>query len=250
MSRPPILASDRAGVAGQVVARFPADFAGRLVEGHDGRAVGLDAALRGVHVGRAAGRTAADVDEQQVAPHQRRAADAEEVLHDVELLHRVDPPHRLAVGDADALQHAFGAERVDVRAIDDRRRPRAVVVAEHVFVVGRIVAGPDWSPGLGVEAGQPLVVVEAGEVIEPAVGDGRRGVAGADRRSARRSAGRRRATRSASRVRPTCRCDRGPESRANHAARPALNCVARPEAPPKGVANRHCAQQPRPAPSA
>ena len=34
--------------------------------------------------------------------------------------------------------------------------------------------------GCGIKAGEPLAVVEAGEVKEPAVANGRRGIAGAD----------------------------------------------------------------------
>ena len=171
---------NRTGIAGEVVAGLPADCAGRFVERDDGGTVGVDLAVGRVNIGRAAGRAAADVDEQQVVPNERRAADAEKVFHDVELFGRIDPPHGMAVGDADALQHAFGAERVNVWAIDDRRCPRAVVVAEHVDEIGGVVAGPLLGAGFGVEALELRGIFDSREVKQPAVADRRRRVAGAD----------------------------------------------------------------------
>ena len=112
------------------------------VECHDGRATRRHAAVRGIDIRRSVGRAAADVYDKQVAPHERRAADAEEVFDDVEVPHRVDSPHLLAVCDSHALQHTLGADRVHQRSVDDGRGPRAVVVAEQVGVVGRVIALP------------------------------------------------------------------------------------------------------------
>src|SRR5262249_29160208 len=74
---------DRAGVAGQVLACLVANFSGYLVEGHQSRLVWLESAKRDLV---AAGRAAADHDEEQVAFHDGRAADAEEILDDAEFL--------------------------------------------------------------------------------------------------------------------------------------------------------------------
>ena len=41
-------------------------------------------------------------------PCQWRAADSEKVFHNVEILHRIDAPHGLSIGNANALQYAFG----------------------------------------------------------------------------------------------------------------------------------------------
>ena len=113
----PAAAADRGqlrrGIAGQLVGDGVLHLAGALVEGHDARAV----ALHAVHVESPGvlrlGRAAADHHDQQVALDDRRAAHAEEVLHDAELPGRIDLPQRLAVLGAHAVEHPLGAEQID-----------------------------------------------------------------------------------------------------------------------------------------
>ena len=124
----------RTGIAGQLVADAVADLAGAFVEGDDARLVALDVAEMDLI---AAGRTAAHLHDEQVAFHHRRAADAEEVLHDAELRPFIDLPDDLAVLGVDAVEHAFDAVAKDQIAVDDRGTAWAVVVAVLVGVVGR-----------------------------------------------------------------------------------------------------------------
>src|SRR4051812_15402112 len=86
----------------------------------------------------------------------------------------------MAVRDADTLQYSFSTERVNVRTVDDWRGPRAIVVAEHVFEVRWIVAGPQVGAGFGVETQEPRAVFDSGELKKFAVADCWRGIAGAD----------------------------------------------------------------------
>src|SRR5262249_22922587 len=125
----------RAGVAGQLVGRLVLDLAGVLVEGHQAAAVAGQLAER---LAVAAGRAAADLHQQQAALDHRRAADAEEVLHDAELLLRIHAPDQLARLGLDAVQHALRAVDVDAVAVHDRAAARAVAVAVQVLVVGRV----------------------------------------------------------------------------------------------------------------
>ena len=77
--------------------------------------------------------------------------DAKKILHHVRAAHRIHLPYPRAVRHAHALQDSLGAERVHVLAIDDRRRPRPVVVSQHVLVVGRMIARPNLRARLGVD---------------------------------------------------------------------------------------------------
>src|SRR5262245_46338160 len=79
----------RAGVTGQFVGDAVADLARALVERHHAAAVALEAGevVRVAPLG-----AAADLHDQQVVLDDRRAADAEEVLHDAEPVARVHLP--------------------------------------------------------------------------------------------------------------------------------------------------------------
>src|SRR5262249_22598600 len=168
---------DRRGVAGEFVADLVLDLARVLVERHQGGAVAADVLDGFVAVPR---RAATDLYQEQVALDERRAADAEEVLHDAELLVRVDLPGRLAVRHAHAVEHAFGAEDVDAVAVHDRRAAWPAVVVVHVAVVGGVLEGPQRLGGLGLPAAQPAAVADTVEEEEPAPADGRHRVADAD----------------------------------------------------------------------
>src|SRR5262245_55231202 len=82
----------RSGVAGQLIAQLVLDLAGPFVEGDDGAAVAL-----GSHEisGIAAFWAAADLANQQVAFDDGRAADAEEILDDIEFCLRIKLPNKL-----------------------------------------------------------------------------------------------------------------------------------------------------------
>src|SRR5262249_24583250 len=159
---------DRRGEAGQLVADLVLDLAGVLVEGDQPGAVAFEV-LEGDGV--AALGAAADLHQQQVALDDRRAAAAEEVLDDADLLLGVDLPELLAVADADAVEHALGAEDVPPVAVDDGAAARPAVVAVHVAVIGVVLEEPQRLGGFGVPAAEAAAVADAVEEEEAAAAD-------------------------------------------------------------------------------
>src|SRR5262249_34359424 len=137
-------------VTRQLVGDAVAYLAGELVEGDEAAAVSLE-----VHRDfRTPARTAADVDQEQVAFNDRRAADAEEVLHDAEVGAGVHLPDGLAVQDPHAMEYALGTVDVDAVAVDDRAAARAVVVVVKVLVIGRVIKSPQYLAGFALEGGE------------------------------------------------------------------------------------------------
>src|SRR5262249_54191000 len=156
------------GVAGQLVAQLVAHLAGEFVERHHARPIAMDTVqLTARHV-LVLTRAAADLGDQQVPLDHRRAADSEEVLHHTELSRGVYLPNGLAVRDPHAMQHPFRAKGVYAIAIDHRRATRAVVVAVHVLIVGRIFELPQRLAGLALLARKPRLISEARELKQPA----------------------------------------------------------------------------------
>ena len=112
---------DRARVAREFVADLIDDLAGQLVERDDAGAVGLERLIE--EIARvAAGRTAADLCDQQVAFNDGRAADAEEILDDVEILVDVDAPDELSGVGFQAMQQASDAISVSYCRRDREQR--------------------------------------------------------------------------------------------------------------------------------
>ena len=114
-------------------------------------------------------RAAADLGDQQIAFDDRRAADAEEVLHDAELGRWCRPSRlQLAVVGSQAVEHPFGAIDVDAAVAHDGAATRAVVVAVEVFVIGRVFELPDRFTSFALQAAQPGIRSLAIELVEPA----------------------------------------------------------------------------------
>src|SRR5690606_5792974 len=105
------------------------DLAGVFVKGDDPRAIADDLVEPPEGDLLIFGRTTADHHDQQVAVDHRVAPDAEEILDDAKLLVRVNMPPRLAVLDAEAVEHSIGTEDIDAIAVDDRRAAGTAVVA-------------------------------------------------------------------------------------------------------------------------
>ncbi len=161
-------AQHRAGIAGQLIADLVADLAGELIESDHAAAVALL-----IQAGKlsAAGRTAADLGDQQVSLNHGRAADAEEILHHAKLGFRVNLPQQLAVLHAHAAEHAVGAVDVNAVAVDDGRAARAVVVAKVIFVVGGDFKRPEMLAGFALETAQTGPVAVPVKLKQPALAD-------------------------------------------------------------------------------
>src|SRR5207248_5142810 len=106
----------------------------------------------------AALRTAADLCDEQVPFDDRRAADAEKVLHHAELGPRIALPERFAVEHAHALENSFGAVDVDAVVIHDGEAARAVVVRVIVLVIGRVFEPPDLVSRFTLQTAQTRLV--------------------------------------------------------------------------------------------
>ena len=180
----PLSAADfgqrRAGVTGQLVSQLVLHFAGPLVEGDDGGAVGPSP------VQTAAGRSrfgpaATDLDDQQIPEDDRCAADAEKVFHDAKVGCGIDFPNGLAGLSVDAVQHSLGAENVDPVVIDDRRCSRTVFIVVAVLEVGRIVEFPERPARFAFEGPQPGAIALPIELKQTAFARDGRAVARAER---------------------------------------------------------------------
>src|SRR6266853_2118027 len=86
---------------------------------------------------------AANLDNEQIFLDDRRAADTEKVLHDAKLRFGVHFPDRLAVIDADAMEHTLGAVGIDTVSVDDGAATRSIVVAVVVLVTRRVFELPE-----------------------------------------------------------------------------------------------------------
>src|SRR5438105_10131878 len=69
---------------------------------------------------------------------------------------------------------------IDAIAVDDRRAARAVVIAEVVFVIGRVLVFPEEFAGFALETAQPRLVAVAVEDKETSAADRGHAVAGAE----------------------------------------------------------------------
>src|SRR5262249_35585439 len=121
-------------------------------------------------------QAAAYLDDQQVAFNHRSAADAEKVLHHMELGARVDFPHFLAIRGLNAVKHPLDAVDVNPIAIHNRTAARPIVVAVVVLIICRIFEFPEQLCGRAPKAAQTSFVAMAIEQKEPAPADGRHAI--------------------------------------------------------------------------
>ena len=77
------------------------------------------------------------------------------------------------------MQLRLRADRVDGPGLDDRARPRAVVVAVPIFEIRGVAELPIGRPRLRVQAFDDLLVAQPMQEHEPLTRDRRRSVAGA-----------------------------------------------------------------------
>src|SRR3954470_23739172 len=151
----------QAGIAGQLVGDLVPDFARHLVEGDNAAAVTIQPA-EGDAI--RTWRAASDHDQEQVPFDDRRAPDAEEILHDAKILERVDLPDLLPFVRRDTAQHPLHAIGVDPVAIDDGGAAGAVVVAVLVLVIGIVLVPPQFLAGLSIQGVEPGLVLETVEL--------------------------------------------------------------------------------------
>jgi hypothetical protein len=168
------------GVTRQFIGRLPTNLTGQFVERYHAAAVTVDLPLGCINIGRPARRAAPDVRNQEIAPHNRRPADAEEVFHHAKLFRRVDLPDFLPVNHLHASQSSLGAHEVNPIPVDHGRRSRTVVVTKHVGEVGRQFVLPKFRPRFAVSTSEPMDVDVTIEMKQSPATNRRRTVAFAE----------------------------------------------------------------------